>query len=359
MSCSVLKKTNTSQKSTNVALQKTPVVTKAKVLADSIRVPAYSLPEFKTDPHARETQGNQILGVVRTMLQDKSGNLWFGGQDGLGYYDGTSLAYFQIKDAFGIGITVKAIVEDKMNNIWIGHTAGITKYDGMYFTSFSEKDGLICNDVWSMAIDSTGTVWVGTLKGVNRFDGEIFTVFDIPEAEPDPTRGITSSKIVHCIMKDSKGKMWFGTNGGVYIYSQKLLSNISEKNGLCNNAVNDIMEDNSGNMWFATTHNGLCCYDGESFITLEDENVVANKEILAVLQDKTGDIWLAVKGYGVYRYDGISFTNFHTDQGLFSHATFHIYEDQEEQIWMVGFKGAFRYNGNSIVNITRNGPWMK
>ncbi len=35
-------------------------------------------------------------------------------------------------------------------------------------------------------------------------------------------------------MVDTKGKVWFGTNGGAYFYDGKTLINISEKEGLCN-----------------------------------------------------------------------------------------------------------------------------
>jgi ligand-binding sensor domain-containing protein len=90
------------------------------------------------------------------------------------------------------------------------------------------------------------------LQGVSRFDGKVFTPFAIPEAEPDYTRGVTGAKVVHCIMEDSKGRMWFGTNGGAYIYDGNSLSNLSEKDGMSDNNVNCMLEDQDGNIWFAT-----------------------------------------------------------------------------------------------------------
>lgn len=328
-----------------------------KILAESISLQAELLPEFKTDPHAKETQGNQISGVVRTIFQDKTGKFWFGTQNGLCRYDGTSLIYYDIKNDFGKGITIKAIAEDNIGNLWFGHTDGITKYDGEYFTSYSEKDGLISNDVWSITTDSRGMVWIGTIDGVNRFDGKNFTPFEIPEAEPDHIRGVTSAKIVHCIIEDSKGNMWFATNGGAYMFDGKLLSNISEEDGLCSKNVNCIIEDSKGNFWFATANNGLCRFDGSSFINLTENWFVEGTGLESIIEDKYGNIWFAVKGFGVYKYDGKIFTNFHTKQGLFSHATFQIYEDRQERLWFVGFMGAFRYDSKSFVNVTRNGPW--
>jgi ligand-binding sensor domain-containing protein len=90
------------------------------------------------------------------------------------------------------------------------------------------------DDVWSLAIDREGIIWTGTLDGLSRFDGKTFTPFALPPSEPDTTRGVSNAEIVHSIMQDRQGKMWFGTNGGAYAYDPASgdLSHISEREGL-------------------------------------------------------------------------------------------------------------------------------
>ena len=302
----------------------------------------------------------RISEFVRRIFQDKSGNLWFGTNgDGVIRYNGDSLEYFSVYEGFG-GFAVRGIVEDKEGNVWFGTSGGVTKYDGESFTNFTEKDGLINNDVWSIAIDRNGIIWIGTLQGVSRFNGEVFTPFTIPEAVPDYTRGVTSARIVHSIMEDSKGKMWFGTNGGAYIYDLASggLTNISEKDGLCNNAVNDILEDKDGNIWFATHHKGVCRLDGTSFTHITSEDGVYGSEAWGLYQDKSGNIWFPVEQFGVYRYNGKSFTNFHKKEGLASHAIQCIFEDKEGRLWVGGWLGLFCYDGKSFFNVTKKGPWQ-
>jgi ligand-binding sensor domain-containing protein len=51
--------------------------------------------------------------------------------------------------------------------------------------------------------------------------------------------------MVHSIIQDSKGKMWFATNG-VYIYDGTTLKNIAEKEGLQSNFVSQIIESKDG-----------------------------------------------------------------------------------------------------------------
>ncbi len=351
ISCNGQNKTNVQQNST-IESNTIPIDSTKKRNQPNNR--EYGIP-FLT-PNSNE----QISRVVRKIFQDKKGNLWFGNEGGAYRYDGTSLYHLDaIEKQIGQGVTIKDIAEDKDGNIWFGHGSGISKFDGESITNYSEKDGLINNDVWSMSIDQNGIVWIGTLQGVCYFNQEKFTPFAIPEAKPDSTRGVTSAKIVHSIMEDSKGRMWFGTNGGAYVYDGKSLSNISEKDGLCNNNVNSILEDKNGNMWFATTHNGLCRFDGKSFTNISEQNGLKGKEIGDVYQDHLDNIWFTAKGFGVYRYDGKSFANFNEKDGLQSHVIMSIFQDKEERLWFGGLNGLSHYDGKSFINVSKGGPWTK
>jgi ligand-binding sensor domain-containing protein len=324
---------------------------------ESISKNAKDLPEFKSNIHASESEGNQISGVVRTVFQDSKGNFWFGTQNGLCRKNDKALVYFDLKDNLGKGVTVTGIIEGGNGMIWIGHSGGISKYDGQFFTSYSKKNGLINDDVWFITLDKKELLWIGTREGLCTFDGNEFKNFDLPESKSDSTRFITSSKIIHCIYEDRKGRMWVACNGGAYILKEENYSNLSEKDGLCSDFVNTIIEDKNGNMWFSSAHNGLCKYDGKSFTNITDLANIMEKRVGNILEDSKGNIWFAVHGQGVYKYDGQKFVNFSTFQGLFG-KTFQIYEDQQSRIWFVGFGGAYRMDdGEYLVNVTRDGPW--
>ena len=227
----------------------------------------------------------QISQFVRRIFQDDNENLWFGTNgDGVARYNGEQLEYFSINQGFG-GLAVRGIVQDKDGNLWFVTNSGLTKYNGESFTNYTDKNGLVNNDIWSMTIDNAGIIWIGTLQGISLFDGEKFTPFILPEFKPDNNRGVTSSKIVHSIMQDRKGNMWFGTNAGAFIYDGKSLTILSEKDGLCNNAVNDILEDKTGNIWFATHYKGVCYWDGKTFTTLATKERESGTEVWSLYED--------------------------------------------------------------------------
>lgn len=295
-----------------------------------------------------------ISEFVRRIFQDKSGNLWFGTNgDGVARYNGSTLDYFSIDEGF-VGVAVRGIIEDNDGNIWFGTERGITKFNGGSFINFTEKDGLNNNNVWSLFMDSKGIIWIGTLEGINLFDGQKFTSFTLPESKPDYNRGVTSAKIVHSIMEDSKNTMWFGTNEGAYYYDGKSLFNLSETDGLCNNAINDILEDKNGNIWFATHYGGVCHWDGKSFTKIATKERKNSTEVWSLFEDKAGRIWFPIESFGVYRYNGTIATNYNEKDGLKSGAIQCIFEDNEGRIWLGGYMGLFRFDGTSFYSVSQN-----
>jgi ligand-binding sensor domain-containing protein len=327
-----------------------------------------SAPDAVQPPHTQDVQPRptsliidvdpdaEIRGVVRAVFQDSRGTLWIGGECDLFRNDGTTLTNYAIKDDLGRDVTVMKIVEDKAGNIWCGTSGGITRIHGKSFTSYGEKDGLISRDVWSMAVDASGVMWIGTIDGVCRFDGTAFFPFALPEAQPDPTRGVTSGKFVHCITVDRTGRVWFGTNGGAYVYDGKTLNNISERDGLPNNAVSSILEDKAGNIWFGTVHGGISRFDGKNFTNFTQQGVVEGKEIWCIHEGRSGNMWFSAKRSPLYRYDGNAFTKLKQQDDITSLA-FTILEDSSGRLWLSGTHGLFRHDGESFVRVTKEGPW--
>jgi ligand-binding sensor domain-containing protein len=109
-------------------------------------------------------------------LQDKNGNIWFSNWGGAYRYDGKSFTSFTKKDGLS-GDMVARIIEDKKGNLWFGG-AGLSRYDGKSFTRFTTKDGLANLGVWSILEDTSGNLWVGTREtGLYLYDGKTFIVY--------------------------------------------------------------------------------------------------------------------------------------------------------------------------------------
>lgn len=308
--------------------------------------PTNQFPNFK----------EQISDVVRTIFQDSKGNIWFGTQNGAFRLTIDTLIHIDsIKSELGKGVTIKDITEDKNGIIWFGHTDGVSSIDGDKVSNYYESDGLISNDVWCISSDAEGKIWIGTIKGVCVFDRKNFVNFELPEGIRDTNMGVSSTKMVHSILKDSKGTMWFSTNAGLFSYTNNRLKNVSGKVGIPTNFVSKIVEDKKGGFWVSTS-GGLFNLKGDTLTNITEKHFNESKGTGSIIVDFKGDIWFNCTR-SIYRVSDEKLTEYRISEGNYGPLTFQIYEDQKRRLWFVGYGGAYRYENDRFINITQNGPW--
>ena len=62
---------------------------------------------------------------------------------------------------------IGCMLQDQSGNLWFGTSGGgVSKYDGKSFTNFTEKEGLSNNFVFSILQDQSGNLWFGTRFGL-------------------------------------------------------------------------------------------------------------------------------------------------------------------------------------------------
>jgi ligand-binding sensor domain-containing protein len=299
---------------------------------------------------------NQISGVIPAILQDSKGNIWFGTQNGVFKQTGDSLIHIDsIKDESGRGVTIEDIAEDKDGRIWFAHRDGISCVDGTSVTNYYESDGLISNNTWCIETDVNGNVWVGTIEGACKFDGQRFTQFELPEGKIDTTLAISSTKMVHSILEDSKGTIWFSTNAGLFSYANKKLKRISDDVGIPTNFISKLVEDKKGGFWVSTSK-GLFHLKGNILTNISEKYFKEIKGTGSLIVDDKGDVWFNC-GRSIYRLSGDKLTEYRIEEGNYGPLTFQIYEDQQKRLWFVGFGGAYRFENERFINVTKSGPW--
>lgn len=146
---------------------------------------------------------------------------------------------------------------------------------------------------------------------------------------------------VYKIFQDSKGYIWFGTDGGgVSKFDGRKHIYFDKKNGLAGNVVRDIIEDRKGNLWFATDE-GVSVFNGIKFQNKNSTNGLLNDIVVKVFEDSKERIWVGTANGGASLLtlkDSISVKNFTTDDGLASNYVFSILEDNYNRIWF-GYVG--------------------
>src|SRR5438128_1436880 len=123
--------------------------------------------------------------------------------------------------------------------------------------------------------------------------------------------GLSQSNVL-CILQDSRGFMWFGTQDGLNKYDgyevKIFRRDPSNRNSLSNDYIKAISEDKYGNLWIATWGNGINKFDRktERFSHFEnnpkDPKSIPSNFISNIITDHEGILWLSSE-YGLISLD--------------------------------------------------------
>src|SRR5215475_10050971 len=101
--------------------------------------------------------------IVRTIKQDRKGNIWITSWEGVFKYDGKLFTNVTSKVS---SARFFSVLEDSKGNFWLASIgSGVYYYDGKSFQNFTTKDGLANDRVTNIYEDKTGTIWFGTESG--------------------------------------------------------------------------------------------------------------------------------------------------------------------------------------------------
>jgi ligand-binding sensor domain-containing protein len=344
---------------------------------------------FKSAALAPDFDTTLVSQYIRSIFQDSKDNLWFGTiADGVVKYDASTslstsvstLTYFSTPDGF-YNETVYAINEDKSGNMWFGTEQGVYKYDpsaslragGKTFKNYNQKDGLAHVDITrkGILVDKSGNIWVGTHGGVYRYD---------PVADNEGRKSFSLFKELGTlniagIMEDKSGNLWFATSeNGVFRYDGKTITNIAEKIALGENYAGGLAQDKAGNMWF-TMKNGICKYDparrsdsaslragGKTLTEYTAKDGLGGTEFWGIYIEESGIIWITARG-STTRFDPSiplpnpkAFTVFTPADGL-NCCVQSMFQDKSGNMWWGTGQGLYRFNGLRFYQVKKTGPW--
>jgi signal transduction histidine kinase/ligand-binding sensor domain-containing protein len=288
--------------------------------------------------------------VIRSIIKDREGNMWFGTYGGLAFLRDERIAYYTEDHGLTNNI-VMAITMDPEKTLLFGtYGGGVVRFLDNEFEDFSIQAGLKHNVVRAILTDSKGTVWIGTHGGVTRVTGHSNYHYTVDDG--------LAGNIILSVFEDSRGNIWFGTfRDGLSYMNGDRIHNLNVTDGLSHNTVRAIAEDHNGVIWFGTD-NGLSYRHNGSFGTMSTDDGLAYNVIRSLTVDSSGKLWIATDGGGLSVYDRNSFRNITTADGLSNNVCYFVLEDDDGHFWIGTNKGLNRYNpqtGSIKVYTTQHG----
>ncbi len=243
-------------------------------------------------PNKNELYKTQIVFHI---IQDQKGKLWVATIDGVYVYDGVSFTHFVINKGAGGYLStnhnIERMLEDKDGNIWFGgrNNVGVYRYDGKSITNFKleaitlqfeeVKKEVSHNWAWPQLQDKKGNIWFSNWGGAYCYhaslndslgQGKTFTRITKKDGLPG------YNGIIKKIIEDNNGNLWFGGDVGISRYNNRL-------NTVAGADSNDEVRQ------------------GKSFTNFRDGLI--NPDVWTMLIDKNENLWVGTRATGLYLFD--------------------------------------------------------
>ncbi len=250
------------------------------------------------------------MGFSGKIKIDHSGNVWGiiekynPDTNFIGKYDGNSWTLF-----YNSGVLHDFTV-DPSGNVWYGGSDGLIKYDGISFQTYPILDTMAFQghgEAYRLCADTAGNIWFGDYYSLGKFNGTNIILYNYH------TLPFMSHYNNFFIQSDKHGNVWaFAANNDLIKFdgSGWAIFNTGNLGYSVNQYYCDIDDDGSS-LW-VSTNNGIIKYDGVNFTYYDSDiyhlgcvdNYVFG--IGDIAKDVNGNIWYTGQDFiGVFNPDGI------------------------------------------------------
>lgn len=278
---------------------------------------------------------------VSALFEDGEGNLWIGTAGG-------GLA--RLKDGIFTSYTAheglpddstNVVIETSDRSIWVGTDSGLARLAGGRVTAFGTADGLPHNRVMALAEDPRGGLWVGTEAGLVRWDGA--------RLRPDPaaaalTRAVPERLWAYSLLHRAESLWLVGPEVLRTALDGRSVVHTRRREG------GPVM----GNFLFADSHDRLWCGSYSGLLLLDESGestthtIYETKDrasrgvVYAGHADRDGSLWLATRDRGLAHFRDGQVTLYGVAEGLPANQLFSVLEDESGHLWMSSARGIFR-----------------
>ncbi len=157
------------------------------------------------------------------------------------------------------------------------------------------------NQIQCIVEDSKGFIWIGTEYGLNKFDGYQFSPYFHDESRP----GSLANNYVRCMRNAPDGKIWVGTGGGLQLMnpdSGEFLT-VAMPSGR-KPYINQIEISSNGGIWFLASGSGVCRVTDDKTYVAESVDFISRmtgtSNLTCIKEDSRGILWVGT-GNGIYQ----------------------------------------------------------
>jgi signal transduction histidine kinase/ligand-binding sensor domain-containing protein len=299
-----------------------------------------TISEAKPDPGARFRDQYRIrtwgtahgLGAAKlnAVHLDRKGFLWVASQRGLFRFDGIHFTPLVSKHFPQVGTaTYLDVTEDKRGVIWAGTLdIGIVRIEGDSIRFYSQENSRIpANIQKSIVVDSAGTVWSGAYHGgLTRLDADTVTaVYGTADGLEDDA--------IWTLISSEPGKLWVGTNGGIFRFENGKFQKSTAALGLGNSILRSLLLDKNGTLWAGTDGGGITLIENGRATAFINSKIGLQNDFILGMSERPEGMWLATYGAGLILFTGDNAMAISKFSGLSNNFVFDIAVANNGTVW--------------------------
>ena len=303
--------------------------------------------------YVSNTQTNHLQSIISLMIDDQQ-LIWLGSDKGIVSQYDTNKERFGHIDVGGRNVT--AISSDKQGKIWAGtESDGIAILNsngqvGSFINTKAKDKALLDNQVKFIFKDKQDSMWVGTAKGLQRFDsrGKLVTIEGL--AQITANGQYNSNIFFNTMAQDKDGRLWFGSNYGVFIKqgeNQPLLHfthQLGDVRTLSHNNVNAIFVASLGSVWVGTS-NGLNRYlpNVKGFARFDKSSGLSHEFINSINQTHENILWIGTDhGLNRLTIETSNIEKIYTKSE--EDIIYGVLSDEQDNLWLSSDSGLSQFN---------------
>lgn len=192
----------------------------------------------------------------RVAFRDRKGRIWLGTYpEGLYCINQGKLFHYKFPARKGMEVNaIRAIVEDEQENLWVSVVGGVGLFDPHTGELKLLRDRYpelaqfrIAN---ALILEPSGRLVVGADNGIYFYDIKKDSLYIPGHAKGNDPFQILAGEKYNCMLNDSRGLLWMGTQYGIKVLSpDRKIDVLGEEHGFENLTIQAMQEDYNNEVW--------------------------------------------------------------------------------------------------------------
>lgn len=267
---------------------------------------------------------NPRSAFVASLLQDRAGRVWCGGEGGLYCLDEAGGGKeFRLVD---LGLTaeeralttVANVVEGREGDLWVATSRGLFRLltDGRVVRY--RLPPAAAQQVGHSFFDADGRLWA-------EYDGGLIVLM------PEPAWAVAGT--VNLSFTTNNRQSAEVANSGIRLPSAPgEAARFAEAEGFTGKDVTDICQSLDGKVWLGTYDKGLFSFDGRRFRLYGRDEGLSHFKVRSLAEDSEGNLWIGTDGGGLMKKVRGGFTGYTAADGIDETVIAFMIEDAERGV---------------------------